>query len=317
MFTKKCSTKIDKMKAVLFGGNGFIGSHLGDALLDMEWDVVVFDREKERFRDEKREIRYIYGDFEDRDVVRTALEKDDVVFHLIGTTLPTTSNENPASDVKSNVMNTIGLLEECVKASIKKIIFLSSGGTIYGIPKKIPVSERHPTNPICSYGITKLMIEKYIHLFHYLYGLSYAIIRGANPFGERQNPLGQQGAIAVFLGKIAREEPLIVWGDGNIVRDYFYVEELVRALIKIIDYPDPCCLFNIGSGVGYSLKQILDKIAKVTEKEFQVIYKPGRKIDVPQLILDTSKAKKELNWSLNVPLEEGIAKVWRWIQRII
>lgn len=302
------------MKAVIFGGNGFIGSHLVDRLLDSGWDICVFDKNKEKFRGEKKGIRYIYGDFGDRQLMRTALMNMDIVFHLIGTTLPSTSNENPIFDVQSNVLNSIVLLEECINESPKKIIFLSSGGTVYGIPQKNPVSELHATNPICSYGITKLAIEKYLHLFHHLYGLNYTILRAGNPFGERQDPYGQQGIISVFLGKIQRKEPIVIWGDGTIVRDYFYIDNLVDAFLASIDSPNSNGVFNIGSGRGYSLLQILDELKKITGKSPEVIYEKSRKFDIPELVLNTTKAKNELGWRIKVSIEEGIEKVWKWIQ---
>jgi len=136
----------------------------------------------------------------------------EMVFHLVSTTVPKTSNEDPAFDVMSNVVETIYLLEQCAKGKAKKVVFVSSGGAVYGTPAALPVAENSPEGPESPYGITKLAIEKYLGLFHRLYGLNYVIIRPSNPYGERQNPDGDQGVIAVFLGKIAKDQAIDIWG---------------------------------------------------------------------------------------------------------
>lgn len=159
------------------------------------------------------------GDLGNHGLIREALEGIDVVFHLASTTLPKTSNDDPGYDVRSNVVDTIQLLEACVDAGVRKVIFASSGGTVYGVPERLPIKEDHPTNPISSYGIVKLTIEKYLGLFHYLYGLDYAALRISNPYGPYQDPAGQQGAISVFLHRILSGQPIAIWGDGEIVRE--------------------------------------------------------------------------------------------------
>ena len=304
------------MKACVIGGNGFIGSHLVDGLRQAQWDVVVFDRVDERFRARLQDVEYIFGDLSDRDLLAEALSGVDVVFHLAYTTIPQTSNNDPTFDVRTNVLDFIGLLEVCVKVNVPRVIFLSSGGTVYGIPSQTPVPENHPTDPISSYGITKLAIEKYLALFKRLYGIEYTVLRPANPFGERQNPEGDQGALTVFLGKIARGLPIVIWGDGTVIRDYIYVGDLVDACLAALSVKSGYRVFNIGSGQGISLNQLIETISRAIPAKFNVEYKEGRIFDVPELVLDVSRAKYHLNWSARTSLEDGIKRTWEWIQTL-
>lgn len=305
------------MRGCVLGGNGFIGSHLVDALRQAKWHVTVYDRiDEARYQSRYPDVDYVIGELGNRKLLESVLAQMDVVFHLVSTTIPQTSNEAPIFDVRTNVVDTIALLETCVKNHVPKIVFVSSGGTVYGIPERLPISEDHPTNPICSYGITKLTIEKYLHLFHHLYGLDYTIIRPSNPYGERQNPQGLQGVGSVFLGRIAAGMPIIVWGDGSIVRDYFYVADLARACLVAATTEKKFKVFNIGSGCGYSINELIEMIRVVVDRPFQVVHKPGRTFDVPELVLDIRRAKTELNWRPQVPFSDGLARTWEWIQKL-
>jgi UDP-glucose 4-epimerase len=304
------------MKACVIGGNGFIGTHLVDGLRRTKWDVVVFDRAEGRYQLHRQDVEYVYGDLSNRELLSEVLRHVDVVFHLAYTTVPQTSNNDPAFDVRTNVLDFIGLLEVCVKVNIPRIIFLSSGGTVYGIPSQNPVSERHSTDPTSSYGITKLTIEKYLALFNRLYGLEYMVLRPANPYGEHQNPLGSQGAVTVFLGRIARGLPIVVWGDGTVIRDYIYVGDLVGACLAALPTQSKYRIFNVGSGHGTSLNQLIKTISQVVPVEFQVQYESARIFDVPELVLDISHAEYNLNWSAKISLEEGIKRTWDWVQTV-
>lgn len=302
------------MNYLILGGNGFIGSHLVDRLLAEGHSVRVFDRYEEHFRKQLTGVDYRFGDFGNRGLLSDALEDIDTVCHLINTTLPKTSNDDPVFDVQSNVVETLFLLEQCVAKKIAKVIFASSGGTIYGRPSTLPISEDSPTDPECSYGITKLTIEKYLALYNHLYGLDYTILRPSNPYGSRQNPNGIQGAISVFLGKVARNEPVEVWGDGEVVRDYVYVSDLVDGIYKASINTTSARIFNLGSGTGYSLNQIIDVIRNVTGRNVMVEYKAKRGFDIPCIYLDIKRAETELKWHPTTPLEVGIVKAWEFIQ---
>ncbi len=307
------------MKALIIGGNGFIGSNLADALLRSGHKVTSFDRYPSRYREADPRINYIYGDFANHGEVEEAVKGIDWIFHLAYTTLPATSNEDPMFDVRSNIIDTLQLLEACRKFSVKKVVFISSGGTVYGVPQTLPIDEDHPTEPICSYGITKLTIEKYLHLYHHLHNLDYVVARLANPYGELQNPQAKQGAIAVFLGNVLQNKPITIWGDGEVIRDYIYIGDAAEALVKAAEYcPDEKepRVFNIGSGGGQSLNEIVRAIRAAVGRELEVVHHPARSADVPANVLDISRAKKCLNWKPEINLEHGIRKTWDWLCKV-
>ena len=303
------------MRCVVIGGGGFIGSNLSDALLVQGHDVTIFDRGISRDLDSLRQKGAILsiGDFFNPEDVQRALVNQDVVFHLLSTTVPQTSNDDPAYDVETNVIGTIQLLELAKKAKIKKIIFTSSGGTVYGIPQEIPIKENHPTDPTCSYGITKLVIEKYLHLYWVLYGLDYCVLRIANAYGERQRSKTTQGVIPVFLERALQNKEISVWGDGSIIRDYIYVSDLSNAFLKVLAYSGENKVFNISSGQGHSLTDVIHVIESVTKRPLQVKYTDGRVFDVPVSVLDISLAKTYLNWTPTINLFEGVARMHNWL----
>ena len=181
-----------KEKCIIYGGAGFIGSHTTETLLDNNFEVTVFDKinaSKKNLTNVLNKIRFIEGDFNNSIDIKESLKNQDYVIHLVSSTLPADSNLNPQYDVETNLISSLNLFEECVNQKIKKVIFVSSGGTIYGNPIKLPINEEHPTNPTSSYGIIKLTIEKYLLLYKSLKGLDYKILRLSNPFGERQPAL--------------------------------------------------------------------------------------------------------------------------------
>lgn len=303
-------------RAVVIGGNGFIGSHLVDALLAERWQVTVYDRVPERYRPPLPEVEYVQGELGNTGLLATVLPRADVVFHLASTTIPESSNDAPVFDIQSNLVDTVRFLETSVASRVRKIVFLSSGGTVYGIPRTLPIDEEHPTHPICSYGIVKLAIEKYLHLFGHLHGLTYTIIRPSNPYGVRQNPAGQQGAISVFLGRLAQGLPLTVWGDGEITRDYLHVSDLARACVMAATITAPHAIFNISTGQETSLNQLLKIIETVIGQPPRVIRLPARPFDVPRLALDNRRARTELGWTPQTALSDGLLDTWQWTRRL-
>jgi len=308
------------LKCLVLGGGGFLGSHLCNALLARGHSIRVFDRPNlRRFRkfDGAEKIEWFEGDFTNRNDVARIIPGCDVVYHLISTTLPKTSNANTIYDISTNLLGTLHLLELVRNSDIRKIVFISSGGTVYGIPHKIPIKESHPTNPICSYGICKLTIEKYLHLYHHLHGLDYCILRLANPFGERQSVFGDQGAIAVFLYKAMMREKIEIWGDGSVVRDYIHVSHAVDAMIKAIEYKDDKHIFNIGSGKGKSLNDVAEEVTKVTGYKVDIIFKDRRPMDVPVNILDVEKAKHSLKWKPEIKFEDELNATYTWMKNSV
>jgi UDP-glucose 4-epimerase len=209
-------------------------------------------------------------------------------------------------------------LEGCVETGVSRVIFLSSGGTVYGIPRARPIGEEHPTEPICSYGIGKLAVEKYLALFRRLHDLPYVVLRASNVYGPGKDPFGRQGAINVFLGNVSRGEPIRIWGDGGVVRDYIFVDDLLSLFLRCIDAPagDGTPVFNAGSGEGHSLRDIVDRIRAVTGTEPNVERTPGRIVDVPANVLDIRKARERFGWAPAVPLGDGIRRTWDWIRSL-
>lgn len=303
------------MKCSVFGGGGFIGSHLSEALLALGHEVTVFDRPEARYLAdlERAGATLFIGDFLSSDNISSALSDCDLVYHLASATVPKTSNDNPVYDVEVNVLGTLRLLEAAKNAHVNKIIFSSSGGTVYGIPQEIPIKESHSTEPLSSYGISKLTIEKYLHLYSSLYGLNYCILRIANAYGERQPITGSQGVIGAFLDSALHNVEINVWGDGSVMRDYTYVSDIVNAFIKAGEYEGEHRIFNIGAGRGHSLSDIIEIIEQVIGKPLKAKYLPGRIFDIPINVLDISRAKTYLDWQPKVGILEGISRAYEWM----
>lgn len=307
------------MRCLVLGGRGFIGSHLVDALLAHGHFVRCFDRPHVAPLGDAHlsnpNFELYEGDLVSEADVTEALVGCEVCFHLVSTTLPKSSNADPVFDVESNVLGTVRLLTHAVKSGLKKVIFVSSGGTVYGVPTQLPIPESHPTDPVCSYGITKLAIEKYLGLFKQLHGLDYTVLRIANPYGERQRTHASQGAVAVFLGKLLRGEPVEIWGDGSVVRDYIHIADVVDALLVALARTSSEHVFNIGSGRGHSLNEVLDAIENVTGRVADRRYLPGRVFDVPESVLSIERAKQMLGWFPRVEFEQGLGRFVGWLEQ--
>lgn len=304
-------------RCVVLGANGFIGNHLCRTLLAAGHQVVAFDisRDFSSLRDVAGEqLETVSGDFLDRATVRQALRGSDWVFHLVSTTLPASSNENMLFDVQTNVVASVELLEECCRQGVEKLVFASSGGTVYGAPAQLPVDEDSPTHPLVSYGVTKLTIEKYCQLFRHQFGLRSVILRLANPFGPGHHGTAQ-GAVSVFIKRLLQGQPIVIWGDGSVVRDYLYIGDVGTAFLQAAQYQGARQVFNISSGQGYSLNQIIERLKAVTGQCPEVIYEASRGFDVPRIVLDNRRARDELHWFPEVELDEGIRMTWDALQK--
>ncbi|CDZ76236.1 UDP-glucose 4-epimerase [Legionella massiliensis] len=310
--------KISQLNVLVLGGNGFVGSHLVSALVDEGHSVKVFSRSKPTYFDNiNPQLQYIEGDITNDSDIAYAIKNSDICYHLASTVLPKSSNLDPIFDIETNLMATVRLLNQAARSGVKKVIFLSSGGTIYGAPLHLPIDENHPTNPICSYGITKLAIEKYLSLYHQLHGLDYIVLRLSNPFGEKQRISSAQGAIAVFLGKALRKEPIEIWGDGSVIRDYIHISDVISAMLQCIAYTGTEHVFNIGSGYGITLDEVLHEIEVVTGTKIERQYTPGRTFDVPVNILSIERAIQELKWKPRITFTEGLSRTMSWIKEAI
>jgi UDP-glucose 4-epimerase len=305
-----------KPRCIIYGGAGFIGCHIAEELIRGNYHVTVFDKinaSKKNVEHVLDKISFIEGDFCNRMDIADSLKNQDFAIHLVSSTLPADSNLNPVYDVETNIISSLNFFEECIANRVRKVVFISSGGTVYGPPVRVPIGEDHPTQPTNSYGITKLTIEKYLALYKNLKGLDYTVLRLSNPFGERQNPKLGQGLIAAFLYKIKNKKPIEVWGDGTIVRDFFYIKDGAEAIALALQTDSKYNVFNISSGSGLSINQVLEKFRKVLNLKFRVRYKPARRFDVQTNVLDNRRARKYLKWQPATGFDDALKLTWSYI----
>ena len=301
------------MKIVVLGGGGFIGTHIVRKLQHAGYHVRVFEQTSlSSLLQQDKALEWVYGDIRDDHDLHRALDGMDTVIHLVSTTLPKTSNEDPVFDVQSNLLPTLRLLEIMREKKLRKIVFASSGGTVYGLPQYQPIDEKHPAEPACSYGIVKLSIEKYLSLYQLLHGIEPIVLRLSNPYGEGQSHNRGQGIIAAFAHKIVTGQPIEIWGDGSIVRDYIHIDDVAEAFLRVMKYSGQSKVFNISSGQGISINTLLARFAEMTDQHINCIYKSGRPFDVPVNILSNALAVGELGWKPSVSLAEGLRRTLAW-----
>lgn len=294
-------------RVLVTGGMGFLGRHLLPALLEAGKEIRVLDLYEAPWK--QSGVAFFRGGLNDADVLGQALDGCDTVFHLASSTVPASSNADPARDVHDNLVGTVNLLEACREAQCLRIVQASSGGTVYGNITVDQVPEDHPTDPISSYGIVKLAAEKYLAMYGRLYGMKTASLRIANLYGEHQRHDTGLGAIAAFAHRALTGQPIEIWGDGTVERDFVHVADVVAAMLSAAKADTPGLVANIGSGRSASLNEIIEKIAKACGFEPERVYMPGRGFDVRKTCLDISRAERELGWQPQVTLEEGIARV--------
>jgi UDP-glucose 4-epimerase len=309
-------TSLRGVSCLVLGGGGFIGTHLWQALLRQGAQVSGFGRSRTDPR-ALAGVVWTSGEFADRTALARAVEGCEVVFHLLGGSIPDSSNRDPLGDLLSSAVPSLQLLEICRASMVRKVLFVSSGGTVYGIPRTIPIPESAPTDPISAYGISKLAVEKYLALYHYLYGCDYSVLRVANTFGPYQSPHRRQGLIAAFMHRIARGQPVEIWGDGRVVRDFIYIDDVVDAILAAAAHDGPHHVFNVGAGVGRSVLEVVTDIADVLGRPDVIpIHKPGRATDVPVNVLDIALIRRELGWSPHTDWRNGLQQTADWIRII-
>ena len=299
---------------VVLGGGGFIGTSLCRALARQGAHVRGFGRRRS-YPEALADIPWMTGDFDDRAALAHAVEGMEVVFHLVGHSTPESSNLDPVGDLQASAVASLHLLDLCRASGIQKVVFVSSGGTVYGIPARVPIPEAATTDPICAYGISKLAVEKYLQLYRHLYGLNYTVLRVANPFGPFQDPTRRQGVVAALLERALSGQRIEVWGDGRVVRDFVFIDDVVEALIMVLGYAGPHHVFNVGSGVGRSILDVVSDIERALEcAPIALDHKPGRAADVPVNVLDISLIGRELNWRPATSWQEGLRRTAKWLQ---
>ena len=302
------------MKQLILGAAGFIGTNLAMELAREDGaELTLFARVEGPVRGER--VTWVTGSFDRAADFAALVRGHRVVYHLISTTCPTNSNLHIAQEMEENVVTTCRLLDACVAEGVAKVVFLSSGGTVYGVESSMPLHEDLPAEPISSYGIQKVTIEKLLYLYYYQNGLDYRIIRLANPYGPYQRPDGRQGVVTTFAYRALRGEPLQMYGDGSVVRDYIYIADAVRGILNITRSTPGERLFNLGGGGGCSIAQLIGTLERVLGRPVQVERLPGRPVDVPRNVLDLTRYEREFGPLDPIPLEEGIAKTLDFLRK--
>lgn len=297
---------------LILGGCGFIGRHVALFLARAGHNVVLADRVQLEYpfpSDVASRISWQRLEFASAEW--DALVADAaVVHHYVWTSLPASANNNPFGDLSSNVDGTLALLEALRRRGGGRIVFPSSGGTVYGKLQSVPVPEDHPLMPITAYGAGKATAEIYLGLYRALHGVDCRVARIANPYGAGQNLSRGQGAVTTFLHHALTNEPIVIWGDGEVVRDYLHVTDVATALVAFSLCPclEGCHTLNIGSGIGISLNQIIAELERQLNRQLDVRREPARPFDVPISILDISRAQKVLGWAPRVSFAEGVAR---------
>ncbi len=297
-------------KYLVLGGNGFIGRSIVKKL-SLKNEVIIADRNFEKIYDNDN-VSFRELDFVSCNDFSPYLEDVDIVIHLISTIGPNDRIDNIKNEIKDNVFPTVQLLDDMVKCDTKKIVFISSGGTVYGEHVNKPIYEYEKKNPICHYGVTKDLIEKYLQLYNLYEGIDYRIIRLANPYSEFTKSGKSQGIVPIFIDQLLNNEEIKIWGDGNAIRDYIYIDDAVSAIIKIINYDGKEKIFNVGTGKGYTINEVIDIICKELNISFpNVVHLEKRKCDVGYNVLNIDKISNELGWEPKVSLESGIKRTIR------
>ena len=292
-------------KCLVLGGNGFIGKAIVNKLIYEGFAVTILDCQEDRSSGNNKVVS-IVGDIRDEAILDSAIHGQDVIIHLISTTTPQRSMEEPFQPFNIDVIQTIKLMEKACKSGVRRVIFASSGGTVYGIPKQSPIREDQDSSPINYYGIMKLTIEKILKMYNASHSMENIILRISNPYGIGQDPRSNVGAINVFLNRVLSGEVLNIFGDGSVERDYIYIDDVADAFYRSVIYNGIEDTFNIGSGQGTSIKEIISIIESILKKPIAVEYLPKRTFDVPSNILDITKAEQHLGFFPSIQLAEGI-----------
>lgn len=294
-------------KALVIGANGFIGSHLVDGLALAGHDVTAFDRFSSRGPSFTAPAEVMVGEFLNRADLERAVEGQDLVFHFLSTTTPATAESDPTLDVRTNLAQSIELMDLAAAAGVQHFYFASTGGAIYGVQGRERYAEEDPALPISPYAIGKLAIERYIAYFAATRGLRSTVFRISNPYGPRQHPQRKQGLIPIALRQILSSEPVVQFGDGSMVRDYIYVEDLIRMILPIVENGGGRHeLYNLGSGLGHTVSDILAALRRVTGIEFEVAQRPVPPTFVDRVVLDTTRYTAEFGTPRFTDLDIGV-----------
>lgn len=311
------------MKSVLLtGGAGFIGSHVADAYLAAGYAVTVLDNLSTGKRENvPRGAGLIEADVTSPEARRLLASRQFTVLNHHAAQMDVrVSVADPAFDARTNLLGLLNLLEGAREGGVRRVVFASSGGVVYDERSPLPHREEAPKLPVSPYGVSKLASEYYLAAYARLYGLEVVSLRYANVYGPRQNPHGEAGVVAIFSSRIARGEPLVIFGDGEQTRDYVYVADVARANLLASETPAPelasvdAAAFNIGTGVETSVNQLAARLSAAAGQAVPVRHAPARPGELARSALDCSKAARCWEWRPAVSLAEGLERTYRWIR---
>ena len=305
------------MRILVTGGAGFIGSNIVDALVNLGHNVFIVDNLLTGKKENINPNAVFYEvDITDKKMLESIFKetRPEIVFHAAAQIDVRKSVEDPSFDAEVNVVGSVNLFSLCVRYGVKRIVFSSTGGALYGEPKEIPADENSPIEPLSAYGVAKFAVEQYLNYFKRLYGIERVILRYGNVYGSRQDPLGEAGVIAIFTGRTLNDLQPVIYGDGNQTRDYIFVEDVVRANILAMEGKEG--IYNIGTGIETSVNDLVKMFSEVLNKHIEPVYAPPRKGEVQRIALDTSKAKKELGFTPKFSLEEGLKRTVDWYNKM-
>ena len=305
-----------RMKILVTGGAGFIGSHVADALLADGHDVHILDD----LSSGKKANLPAEATFHEADIRSDAAEQlfeeeqFEALYHLAAQMDVRKSVADPAFDADVNVLGFLNLMEAGRRNGLKKVIFSSTGGAIYGEPEYTPQDEEHALKPVSPYGITKLVAEKYLHFYHVQHGLQYVALRYANVYGPRQDAHGDAGVVAIFSRALLSGGQPQIYGDGEQTRDYVFIEDVVRANVAALEQEEPQVI-NIGTGEETSVNELFRQLRDLSDSDAEEQHADARPGEQQRSVIDPSKAKRVLDWSPSYSLNEGLAKTVRWFDQ--
>lgn len=304
-----------RANVLVLGGGGFVGANLCKALVPVVAGVEAYGRSVPVPGSLPPDVVWTEAEASDAKALAAAVERNDVVVHLASGSSPSAADANPSADAQASLLGTLALLDLCVAHKTKLFVFASSGGTVYGKPTTLPISEHEPTNPTSIYGIHKLAVEGYLSYYEKTYGLRHLILRIANPYGPLQTGSKGQGVVAALIRRALAGEPLEIWGDGSVIRDFIFIDDVVSAFLAGLHYAGEHRILNVGAGAGLSIRKVVDDIeAALGRGPLAHVFKEGRPVDLPINVLDISLIKRELGWAPHVGWSDGLSRTVAWFQ---
>ncbi len=302
-------------RCVVLGAGGFVGTSLCRRLGEEGAVIVGFGR-RSRIDDAPFPGTWVDGEFEDAQAVARVIDGADIVFHLLGGSNPSASNRAPATELQTALATNLSLITEIIRAGVGKLVFVSSGGTVYGPAHRLPICEDAATDPISAYGLGKLTTEKMLRIYGLTEGLNYSVLRVANPYGPFQIPNRPQGILATIIQRAIEGKPVEIWGDGTVIRDYLHISDVCDALVRSAITSAEHRVFNIGSGTGRSLNEVVTSVSEVLGVHISVNYKPGRSADIPSNVLDCTRALQTLGWMPRISWADGVRGTAAWLSQL-